>query len=88
MRAGEREACWSYSGRRDGQVKVRGFRVELAEVEAALARHPNVSDTVVVVVVDALGEKRLAAYVVPGSVPVPTASDLRRWLAGPNARRR
>ena len=67
-------------GRGDGQVKVRGFRVELAEVEAALARHPNVTETVVNVVMDAHGEKRLAAYVVPGSLPVPTASDLRRWL--------
>ena len=37
-------------GRRDGQVKVRGFRVELAEVEAVLARHPNVREAVVVVV--------------------------------------
>jgi amino acid adenylation domain-containing protein len=67
-------------GRKDAQVKVRGFRVELAEVEATLARHPNVREAVVTVTEDGLGEKRLAAYVVPASDPGPVASDLRRWL--------
>ena len=64
-------ACWrnggvlALLGRQDLQVKVRGFRVELAEVEAALAHHPEVGETVVAVIEDSLGEKRLAAYVVP-----------------------
>jgi amino acid adenylation domain-containing protein len=67
-------------GRRDGQVKVRGFRVELAEVEAALSRHPNVRAVAVTVYEDGGGEKRLAAYFVPASDPGPAPSELRRWL--------
>jgi amino acid adenylation domain-containing protein len=67
-------------GRRDGQVKVRGFRVELAEVEAVLARHPSVGEAAVTIIGDGDGERRLAAYVVPASDPGPATSDLRRWL--------
>ena len=67
-------------GRRDGQVKVRGFRVELAEIESVLARHPGVSGAVVAVHEDHLGEKRLGAFVVPSVVSYPTTSELRRWL--------
>jgi amino acid adenylation domain-containing protein len=67
-------------GRRDGQVKVRGFRVELAEVEAVLARHPSVREAAVTFIDDGDGEKRLAGYVVPSSDPGPATSDLRRWL--------
>ena len=67
-------------GRRDGQVKVRGFRVELGEVEAVLAQHEGVKEAAVVVLKDNLGESRLVAYLVPGSLLYPTTSDLRRWL--------
>jgi amino acid adenylation domain-containing protein len=58
------DAVIEYLGRLDGQVKVRGFRIEVGEVEAALRRHPAVTDCVVVAREDEPGEKRLAAYVV------------------------
>ncbi|MEA5366914.1 non-ribosomal peptide synthetase [Amycolatopsis sp., V23-08] len=54
-------------GRASSQVKILGFRVELAEVEAALASYPGLAQVVVVVRELESGEKRLVGYVVPES---------------------
>ncbi|MFE2298931.1 amino acid adenylation domain-containing protein [Streptomyces sp. NPDC059445] len=51
-------------GRGDGQVKVRGFRIETAEVEAAITQHPGISEAVVISREVPSGGKRLVAYVV------------------------
>jgi amino acid adenylation domain-containing protein len=65
-------------GRKDFQVKVRGFRVETGEVEAALAGLEAVKEAVVAAKLDSKSGKRLVAYVVPARAPAPTVSELRR----------
>ncbi|WP_107982793.1 non-ribosomal peptide synthetase [Rhodococcus sp. OK519] len=77
--AGELE----YVGRSDFQVKLRGLRIELGEVEAAVREHRGVAQAVVVLHHDARAGDQLVAYVVPasGAVGPLDPTDLREHLA-------
>ncbi len=67
-------------GRNDGQVKVRGHRIEVGEIEARLATHPNVSEACVVARDDRRGEKQLVAYVVKKSDEALSTLELRKHV--------
>ena len=68
-----------FIGRRDHQVKVRGYRVELAEVEAALEEHGDVGQAVVVVRAEA-DRDQLVAYLTVSQGKSPSHDDIRRTL--------
>jgi amino acid adenylation domain-containing protein len=67
-------------GRLDHQVKIRGMRVELGEIEALIGQHPAVAETLVVAREDPAGDKRLVAYVVSKQEAAVSISDLRSFL--------
>ncbi|HEX7335226.1 MAG TPA: amino acid adenylation domain-containing protein [Pyrinomonadaceae bacterium] len=68
-----------FLGRLDEQIKLRGFRIEPAEIETVLAQHPAVRDVIVVVLSDVAKREYLAAYVVTDAER-PSLSELRAHL--------
>ncbi|MBW0146428.1 non-ribosomal peptide synthetase [Marinobacter arenosus] len=84
-RTGDR-ARWTRDGqiefadRLDNQVKVRGYRIELEEIEINLRAHPNISDAAVVVQSFSSDDQRLVAHVTYSGDDQPTGSELRKHL--------
>jgi len=76
------DGALEFLGRIDRQVKLRGYRIEPGEVEAALERHPGVRAAAVLVRDDLAGGRGLAAYWVAAHQPPVPAEELRRCLAG------
>ena len=70
------DGCLVHLGRKDFQVKVRGYRVETADIELALLDHEAIQEAAVV----AQDDVRLIAYVVPTRLPAPSASVLQGFL--------
>jgi amino acid adenylation domain-containing protein len=69
-----------FLGRLDHQVKIRGMRLELGEVEAALAQHSDVREAVVLAQEITAGNESLVGYVVSKQEPPPSGDELRNYL--------
>ncbi len=74
-----KEGAIEFLGRADSQVKVRGHRVELGEVEAALRKCPGIRDCAVTALPRGT-DKVLVAYFISDKVPSPQAEEIRSFL--------
>jgi amino acid adenylation domain-containing protein len=69
-----------FAARAQDQVSIRGFRVELGEIQAVLARHPAVQDAVIIAKEDAPGNNRLVAYAALKPDHAATTSEIRAFV--------
>jgi amino acid adenylation domain-containing protein len=74
------DGCLIHKGRKDFRVKIRGYGVELAEVETALRSHPAVMEAAVIAPQSKSGEARLVAYFTSSLQAAPSVSELRSFI--------
>src|SRR5262249_7863590 len=69
-----------YRGRTDHQVKIRGNRIELGEIQAVITEYEEVADAAVIMTENDAGEKQVVAYIVTNQEKEFKLSGLRRYL--------
>jgi acyl-coenzyme A synthetase/AMP-(fatty) acid ligase len=74
------DGCLEHLGRKDFRVKIRGFGVQLEEVEKTLRGHPTVREAIVEARMGESKDARLIAYIVPDQTQSLTTTELRRLL--------
>jgi acyl-coenzyme A synthetase/AMP-(fatty) acid ligase/acyl carrier protein len=74
------DGCLVHLGRMDSQVKVRGLRVDIAEVESVIADHPGVKAAAVSAQENVNAEVRIVGYIVPRSKSALDVSDINAFL--------
>jgi amino acid adenylation domain-containing protein len=75
------DGCLEHRGRKDFQIKIRGNRIEAAEIEMALLRITTIKEAVIIGLKDDQGIDRLAAYIVASGEEKPSPNDLWKSLA-------
>jgi len=76
----EKNGQISFTGRVDNQIKIRGHRIELGDVESKILEHPNVNETAVIVSETNPENKYLIAYIVPKNAQINITSELTDFL--------
>ncbi len=69
-----------FIGRKDYQIKIRGYRVELGEIESKLLKHEKVKEAAVIAKTDSDGDSSLCAYIIGTDIET-TSDELREYLA-------
>lgn len=77
-----REYKLQFLGRLDNQVKLRGHRVELGEIEETISHHPAIRESVAMVQSSEEGDSRLFCYLTARGTHRPPAEELREFMAG------
>lgn len=76
----EKNGQISFTGRVDNQIKIRGHRIELGDIETKILEHPNVNETAVIVSETDPENKYLVAYIVPKNTQINITSEVTDFL--------